>query len=244
MRIGAVMAAWLTVAVLGPCASGHAQEAEEAKPTDEEHEERNDDPMGSFGFGVTAGYLYYGQIDYQYLVPTNIVPGVDLGQVVIPRTQPSRRLPTLNFQLYLGDGFGFAWDFEGYLAFDHGLASGGGYFGPAFRFHIKRMYFSVGIGPRVGVLRDSTLAAGVDLYGRVPITLTYYLANKLALVFQIGFGWGGTGIKERQPTLALDSVPPELRPQVQQSVDEWFSSVGYSWGRTATFDLSGGFRFP
>lgn len=199
--------------------------------------------MAGIGLGLKGGYIFYGKTQYQYKSPVSA-----LAAAYRPIEQPSRGAPAVMANLYLGDGFGLAFDIEGYMAFEDQITFGG-YLGPAFRFHIKRMYFSIGAGLRVGYLRDRTLpngellTQGLDLYGRFPLTLTYYVADGLGLVFEFGFGWGGTGAKfgnvSPDPAL-LGGLPPDLVMQAAAQAD----SVGFQFAGTGTFDGSIGLRFP
>jgi len=202
----------------------------------EQGEGRDDDPMGGVGLGLKAGYLFFGETEYEQVVPVTLPP--DISSQLQKRVQPSRGAPTVGLELFLGNGLGFAWDSEVYLMFDDSLVIGG-FMGPAFRFHIKRLYVSLGAGLRVGYLTDDSLDAGLDLYGRIPISLTYYVSDGLGLMFEFGFGWGGTGVKFKEAP-----VVPGLSPEQQAQFDALASDFNFQFAKTGTFDGAIGLRFP
>jgi hypothetical protein len=135
---------------------------------------------------------------------------------------------------------GFAWDTEFYLMFDDSLVVGG-FTGPAFRFHIKRLYFSIGAGLQVGYLTDDNYDLGLDLYGRFPVSVTYYVADGLGLMFEFGFGWGATGVRPTASSFGnLNNLPPQIRDELNRRVD----SFDIQFARSGLFDCAIGLRFP
>jgi hypothetical protein len=72
---------------------------------------------------------------------------------------------------------------------------------------------------------------GLDVYGRVPVVLTYYPAEQMGLLLDVGFGLGGTGYR-----------PVYTQQQVQPGVAA--PQMDMQFGFTFQVDASAGVRFP
>lgn len=70
----------------------------------------------------------------------------------------------------------------------------GSYLGMSFAWSGKRLIPSVGIGVRGAYLLGPGFEHAAEIYGRFPGALTWCVADKLALVFDIGIMYGITGV--------------------------------------------------
>ncbi|RJO71742.1 MAG: hypothetical protein C4523_03905 [Myxococcales bacterium] len=96
-----------------------------------------------------------------------------------------------------GEGAGFD------LAFNYNLEDPelgnkmhalGAYLGFAYRLHFGDWYPYFGIGLRGAYLMADWIDQGAEIYGRIPIGVTYYILEDLGLVLELGLGYGITGI--------------------------------------------------
>lgn len=83
---------------------------------------------------------------------------------------------------------------------DQGFGAGsfqavGGQMGLVWRFRAGRFYPGFGLGFHGAYLMGDAIDYGLELYGRVPVGFTVYLAPRLGLVVEAGFMLGVTGIR-------------------------------------------------
>jgi hypothetical protein len=157
----------------------------------------DDNPMSAASIGVKIGLAGIGVAD----LPTQESAGF-LGEI------NARRGLRVAFPIHLG-GRGFGWTVEPYLTrskvqrlvrderggidgarvFD--LTAFGVYTGPAVQLQLTRpLYLGLGFGVASSYIESGGFDFGVDLYGRVPLTLTYYVSSQLAFVAEFSAGYG------------------------------------------------------
>jgi hypothetical protein len=202
-------------------------EAGDTADTDEEPKEEKD-PMNWIGVGLKGGFLYYGDATFNGTV-------YEYGYPVVKNTGiPARAGFVLSLPVNLG-GAGFGWAFDPYLGFGQ-VGSYGIYTGPTITLHLSDMtYLGFGFGVRFGAITvdfwGTRTDVGLDVYGRVPLVLTYYVADSMGLLVDVGFGFGGSGYRPyyTQQQLAPGVTAPQLQTQ---------------FGVTYQIDASAGVRFP
>ena len=112
---------------------------------------------------------------------------------------------SFNLQLDLdfgGEGTGF--DIAPYFSyedvesddyFDYDpLMAVGLYFGFAYRFSIGSWYPYLGFGTRIGYMFGDWIDHGAEIYGRIPLGVTYYILEDLGILLELGLGYGITGL--------------------------------------------------
>lgn len=114
----------------------------------------------------------------------------------------------LSVPIYLG-GKGFGWVFEPMLqkssvshalkdnlgrivgAEDVGVLGLGMYTGPQVQIHASNaLYLGIGLGAKVLYLANDAFEYAFDVYGRAPLTVTYYVHQHLAFICELGLGYG------------------------------------------------------
>jgi hypothetical protein len=97
-----------------------------------------------------------------------------------------------------------------------------------YRFRSDDIYPGIGIGIHAAYLfPNDKIQRGVELFGRVPLGLTWYFVKYIGLVLEGGFMFGGTGIRLKN----VDAVSSNLAGHT-----EYAFNLG--------FDLMVGLRFP
>lgn len=173
---------------------------------------RDKNPMGVAGVGVKVG-----------------VAGMGEGKLSITRdgeTYSSRVEARRGLQVSLpidvgGDGFG--WRFEPYLSFANvsvarttsagvqpgeqaNLTAYGMYTGPTINIHaMQPLYIGIGAGLKAAYVSSNAFDLAVDAYLRAPVTATYYMTNSVALVAELGFGYGAS-VYFNKPEVVVDPV--------------------------------------
>jgi len=212
-------------------ASPAPEKAVEATPPEPEAErpEEEKDPMAGIGIGLKLGYLNYGKGSFEATVSgTKIKTNI-----------ASRDGLTVSIPINLG-GSGFGWLFEPYLGATSQIKSIGLITGPTIVFHlVDPLYLGVGIDLRVGWLLSSGIDMGADLYGRIPITATYYVIPDLGIVAELGIGYGATGIKYKDmpaidPTTGFPILDSNGQPK----------KLPFGLGTSYQIDFSLGVRWP
>ncbi|MET0285805.1 MAG: hypothetical protein ABW352_15095 [Polyangiales bacterium] len=184
---------------------GSSQQSDDVK-------KRDKNPMGVAGIGVKVG-----------------VAGMGEGKLSISRdgeTYTSRVEARRGLQLSLpidvgGDGFG--WRFEPYLSFANvnvarttsagvqpgeqaNLTAYGMYTGPTVNIHIVQpLYLGIGAGLKAAYVQSNAFDLAVDAYLRAPVSATYYVNNSVALVAELGFGYGAS-VYFNKPVAVVDPV--------------------------------------
>lgn len=199
------------------------------------------DPMASAGIGVKLGFA--GIVASRLQVERE---GRRYVSDVDARTGLHLALP-----IHLG-GEGFGWTIEPYLSRSRigravkdatGMANGsedveltalGAYTGPVVNLHLAEpFYLGVGFGARAAYVASDAFALGVDIYGRAPISATYYLAPQFALVAEVGLGYGGSIFAHKSRVV----VDPTTNRSKSVTDDPLF-------GRALSWDFSVGVRLP
>lgn len=110
----------------------------------------------------------------------------------------------------------------------------GGYLGPTINFHvIDPLYLGFGFGLRGTYMLNSAYEYAADIGGRVPLTATYYVSKQVALVGEVGLGYGAS--------LFADKPEPMLDPLTQSITNVQDDP---SFGLAFAWDASIGARFP
>ena len=186
------------------------------------------DPLGFIGVGLKAGFLHFGDATYDAVVSVGGVSALENKGV------PARGGFLLSLPINLG-GSGFGWVFDPYLGLGE-VGSYGIYTGPTITLHLLDMtYLGFGLGLRAGLITQdfwgTRTEVGMDIYGRVPLVLTHYLYEDLALLLDVGFGFGATGYRPQYTRQQLG--PGVSAPQVETQ-----------FGATYQIDASAGIRLP
>jgi hypothetical protein len=120
----------------------------------------------------------------------------------------------------------YAW--EGCSGLVGNLNALGGEITLVYRFKSNNIYPGIGIGFHGAYLfPNDNVKRGVELFGRVPLGLTWYFMKYVGLVLEGGFLFGGTGIRFKD----VEAVPGNLYENT-----EYAFNLG--------FDLLVGLRFP
>jgi hypothetical protein len=198
-------------------------------------------PMSSLGIGFKLGVAGMGTGTLQFQRNGKSYPG---------RIE-SRRGMYLSVPLQVG-GEGFGWMFEPYysrasvgtLTFDtsgrptgsvdSNTAAYGLYTGPTVTFHVVRsLYVGVGAGVKTAYVSSSGFNYGIDLYGRVPVSATYYLTDQVALVAELGLGYGLSAYFSDTRTV--------VDPVTKRSAKVDSNAL---YGKSLTWDCTIGVRLP
>lgn len=204
---------------------------------DDIEDEGTKNPMAWAGIGVKAG-----------------VASVGAGKATISGYDGSTQA-RLGMQLSVpinlgGDGFGFILeptltsmsvthdtkDAAGLVngSEDVSLLGVGGYLGPTINFHvINPLYLGFGVGIKGSYMLNDAFDLAADVYGRVPVTATYYVSKQVALVGEVGFGYGASVFADK-PTVMVDP----LTMQATNVEDDPSFGLAFAW------DASIGARFP
>lgn len=105
-----------------------------------------------------------------------------------------------------------------------------------FRFSIGDFYPSLGLGFHGAyVFGNEYISSGVELYGRIPVGVTWYFVKYLGLVVEAGFLFGGTGVKTKSPDESITGTQAEELARLAGSLE-----FGPGFG----LDILVGLRFP
>jgi hypothetical protein len=159
----------------------------------------------------------------------------------------------LSVPIYVG-GSGFGWVFEPMLQRSEvthsskdvlGNVTGtsrvnvlglGGYTGPQMQIHAARaFYLGLGLGVKALYLKQDAFQYAVDLYGRAPISGTYYVNDKVAVMVELGLCYGATVLADKPA------------PVVSTSQNQYFvrnANDDPKFGSAFAWDLSFGVRIP
>lgn len=145
----------------------------------------------------------------------------------------TRRGVNLSFPVQLG-GPGLGIRIEPYMTLAAAAQAYGVYLGPTFEFHVvTQLYLGVGFGLKAAWVKVDPWKYAGDLYGRIPVSITWYAVDDLALVLEAGFGGGASAYFGE----VKDIVNPTTGAKLARKAD-----VTFGFGRT--WDLSVGVRFP
>ena len=124
-----------------------------------------------------------------------------------------------------GDGFG--WDAEPYIFYAPDVFSVGVYTGPKFDFHVADpLYLGFGLGAKVAYVAAEGWRYGADVYGRIPVHITWYVLPNLALEVEGAFGAGVSGYASDPKNYIITSAPE------------------FKFGTARSWDVTFGIRFP
>jgi hypothetical protein len=140
-------------------------------------------------------------------------------------TTPERRGLYLGFAFHLG-GDGFGWDAEPYFVVGASAFAAGLYTGPKFDFQVSDSYYiGFGFGGKLAYVSADGWKYGADIYGRVPVHMTYYQSAHVALELEGAFGYGLSGYATDPKNYLIMSAPE------------------FKFGRAYSWDLTFGVRF-
>lgn len=175
-------------------------------------EKRDKNPMGVAGIGVKVGMAGMGDGKLS----------IHQGGDTYTSHVDARRGLQLSLPIDVG-GDGFGWRFEPYLSFasvnvsrtssagvqptqSANLTAYGMYTGPTVNLHVTQpLYLGFGAGLKAAYVSTNAFDLAVDAYVRAPISATYYVNNTLALVAEMGFGYGAS-VYFNKPTAVVDPV--------------------------------------
>ena len=145
----------------------------------------------------------------------------------------ARRGVNLSFPFQLG-GPGLGVRVEPYMTLASAAQAYGLFIGPTFEFQVTTpLYLGVGFGLKAAWVKADPWKYAGDVYGRVPVSATWYVADGLALVLEAGFGGGVSAYFGE----VRDIINPTTGATIARKAD-----VTFGFGRT--WDLSVGVRFP
>jgi hypothetical protein len=203
-------------------------------------------PMNSYAFGLQIGIAHVGTGDVRnptYVSTATMLPQSQLemagligeGCSIIDKrcTTKSRRGVRLSFPLQIGGSI-IGFRLEPYMALASAAKAYGVYMGPTFEFRVADpLYLGFGFGLQVAWVKDDSWKYAADIYGRIPLRVSYYVIDQLALVLEFGFGAGASGYVSE----LRDVINPATGRRIARRTD-----MTFGFGRT--WDLSIGIRFP
>jgi hypothetical protein len=212
----------------------------EAEPRDDAPDEADDalgSPMNGAGLGVKLGIAgtgegsasirgYEGRTEKRVGLHVSVpifLGGDGFGFLFEPMLQKSQVPHSLKDSL--GNVIGTE---------DVGVVGLGVYLGPQVQIRAsERAYIGFGIGPKVLYLSNDAFQYAWDVYGRVPLSTTVYVNRHVALLAELGLGYGFSVFTDApQPV-----VDVEGRTVRNMKDDPQFGSA-FAW------DLSFGVRVP
>ena len=187
-------------------------------PREEDAEEPDENPMAPVGIGVKLGFASIGG---------SAVSVSSKGKTFASQLDGRRGLHVA-VPVHLG-GSGFGWTIEPYLSRSSvahevrdqngaivdakhvDLTAFGIYTGPAINIHVANpVYLGIGFGVKGAYLATDGFDHAFDVYGRAPLSATYYVTRQLALVAEFGLGYGASVYAE-PPRLQVDPVTRRVR---------------------------------
>lgn len=171
--------------------------------------------------GISSGEL----AEFVQLVTKGRQAGACTPVTKICRT-PQRSGAHIGLILHVG-GDGFGWDAEPYLFISPAAFSVGLYTGPKFDFQLANpFYLGFGLGAKVAYVSAEGWRYGADVYGRIPVHMTYYVAPNFALEVEGAFGAGVSGYATEPKNYIITSAPE------------------FKFGTARSWDITFGIRFP
>jgi hypothetical protein len=169
-----------------------------AAQQDDTGRERDPTPMAVIGVGFKIGAAGMGEGKFD----------IESNGQTYPGRVDSRRGLHLALPIALG-GEGFGWTLEPYLSKasvmrtftdlsgqpsgeeEASLTAYGVYTGPAVQLQVVQpLYLGVGIGLKGAYVASDDFRYGFDAYARVPVSATYYVLDDVALMVEVGLGYG------------------------------------------------------
>lgn len=210
---------------------GSSGRSSPSEQRDDVEEEADAHPMAWAGIGLKVG-----------------AAGMSAGKLTIAG-QEGRTNSRIGIQVSLpinmgGDGFG--WLLEPYFMQSNtahevkdsegqilgtanvALTALGLYTGPTFNIHaLDELYVGFGLGIKAAYLMNSTIDYAADAYARVPVHATYYLSRQMAVVGEVGFGYGASAFADK-PEARLNATTRQVE---NASADPQFG-LAYTWDAT------------
>jgi hypothetical protein len=213
-------------------------QARAARDDDPEDDDRRlEKPMNGAGLGVRLGVAgtgagsqtiqgYQGRVDKRVglHVSVPIFLGDDgMGFVIEPMLQRSQVSHSVK------DVRGNVIDTQ-----DVDVVGWGVYFGPQLQIRVSEMgYVGVGIGVKALYLSNDAFQYATDVYGRMPLSGTWYLNRHVALVSELGLGYGFSVFTDA-PRPVVDVEGRTIRNTTDDP----------QFGRAFAWDLTFGLRVP
>jgi hypothetical protein len=226
----------LTGLLAGPASAQEAVQASAGATSEGQEDSASEgekDPMGWIGIGLKIGAGGNGQGEFE-------AGGVKT-------TIDSRAGMQLSIPINMG-GDGFGWMLEPYLNVlssvkgmdaatltvkDMNVTTFGLYTGPTINIHVMDpLYIAIGAGLKLGYSTSDAFDLGLDVFGRVPVTGTWYFMEDIAAVAELGLGYGLTGYAAVPYTTTDPSTgqPTVVEPELEfGSALTWDFSVGARW---------------
>ena len=160
---------------------------------------------------------------------TRVTKGTQEGACtpIMPKcSTPERNGVHVGLVLHVG-GDGFGWDAEPYIFHAPNVFSVGVYTGPKFDFHVADpLYLGFGLGGKVAYVAADGWRYGADIYGRIPVHITWYVLPNFALEVEGAFGAGVSGYVSDPKNYIITSAPE------------------FKFGTARSWDITFGIRFP
>lgn len=158
----------------------------------EQREEDLEDPIifGKMDFRV-PWFTMSPRVGYCYFMKTEIKPTVDVGE---------RHALFVTYGFNFG-GEGFSSEVAPVYIYEDSSNSFGEfhslglYLGVNWRWRFWNLVPSAGFGVRGAYLLGKGISYGMEVYGRVPLSLSWYFTPKTNLILELGFSYGATGVK-------------------------------------------------
>jgi hypothetical protein len=211
----------------------------------------NRDPMNWLGLTVKFGYAWVasGTLNnptynkplaaYAAMLPPEALEATGLvgGGACTPIDPKCRTAARSGFQfalaLHIGGG-GLGFDVEPYLTKGGNAFAAGAYFGPRLQLHLARaFYLGIGLGARAAYVALDGWKNGGDVFGRIPLQFTYYVARNFALVLEGAFG-AGMSLFVSEPVRIVD-------PRTNRALA---TAPKIAVGASRGWDITFGLRFP
>ena len=187
-------------------------------PREDDVTEPDRDPMGTVGIGMKLGYASIG----------GSAVSVSRKGKTFASQLDGRRGVQVSVPVHLG-GSGFGWTLEPFLSRSSvghevtdqngaivdekhvDLTAFGIYTGPAINIHVANpLYLGLGFGVKGAYVSNDGFDYAFDVYGRAPLSATYYVTRQLALVAEFGLGYGAS-VYADPPRLQLDPITKRVR---------------------------------
>jgi hypothetical protein len=111
----------------------------------------------------------------------------------------------------------------------------------------RELFVGTGLHARWGWSLNDGYKYAFDLYGRVPLNVTYYVHKQVAVTFEGGFGYGGSAFANKPETRTL--TPEEIQAirdsgKMPSANDVLQVDTEFKFGLATTWDINVGVRFP
>jgi hypothetical protein len=207
------------------------------------------EPMNAFAFGLKVGFAQVGAGDVAnptYVAQVAALPPEQLARYgldgsgcdIIDKRCRTRSRAGFHLAIPLqigGSGVGFR--VEPFLTLADNAKAYGVYAGPTFEFRVAPpLYLGFGLGVKAAYVKLDPWKYAGDVYGRIPLSATWYVVDDFALVFELGFGAGASAYYRERLGIMIPATSTTLARTVNKK------DVAFGFART--WDLSVGVRFP